>query len=90
MTGTDTETWHELAEYRTAWRQAVKKGIRSFEAERLETRADKRQKHKAKEALDIKKSKKILLVLTLYVSNVVECKSRVDLCIHSRTHPQQL
>ena len=51
LTGINTETWHELAENRTVWRQAVKKGIRSFEAERLNTRADKR---KAKEALDIK------------------------------------
>ena len=54
LTGINTETWHELAENRTVWRQAVKKGIRSFEAERLNTRADKRQKRKAKEALDIK------------------------------------
>ena len=48
-----TETWHELAKNRTAWRQAVKKGVRSFEAERLKARADKRQKRKAKEALNI-------------------------------------
>ena len=54
MTGIDTETWHELVEHRTVWRQAVKKGIWSFEAERLNTRADKRQKRQAKEALDIK------------------------------------
>ena len=54
LTGINTQTWHELAENRTVWRQAVKKGIRSFEAERLKTRADKRQKRKAKEALDIK------------------------------------
>ena len=53
MTGIDTETWHELAENRTAWRQAVKKGVQFFEAERLNTRADKRQKRKAKEARDI-------------------------------------
>ena len=33
MTSIDTETWHELAENRTAWRQAVKKGTRSFEAD---------------------------------------------------------
>ena len=44
--------------------------------------------HKAKEALDIKKSKKILLVLTLYVSKVVECKSRIDLYSHSTAHPE--
>ena len=52
-TGINTETWHELAENRTGWRQAVKKGVRSFEAERLKVRADKRQKRKAKEAQDI-------------------------------------
>ena len=34
MTGIDTGIWHELAESRTGWRQAVKKGVRSFEAER--------------------------------------------------------
>ena len=54
LTGNNTETWHELAENRTAWRQAVKKGIRSFEAERLKTRTNKRQKRKAKEAPDVK------------------------------------
>ena len=54
LTGINMETCHELAENRTAWRQAVKKGIRSFEAERFNTRADKRQKRKAKEALDLK------------------------------------
>ena len=49
MTGIDTETWHELAENRTGWRQAVKKGVRSFEAERLlRARADKRQSAKQK------------------------------------------
>ena len=53
MTGIDTETWQELAENRTGWSQAVKKGLRSFEAERLKARADKRQKRKAKEASDI-------------------------------------
>ena len=46
ITDIDTETWHELAENRTGWRQAVKKGVRSFEAERLNTRADKRQSAK--------------------------------------------
>ena len=54
LTGINTETWHELAENRTVWWQAVKKGVRSFETELLQTRADKRQKRKAKEALDIK------------------------------------
>ena len=58
MTGIDTETWHELTENRTAWRQAVNKGVRSFEAEHLNTRADKRQKRKAIEALDIKVQRK--------------------------------
>ena len=38
MSGIDIETWHELAENRTAWRQAVKKGVRPFEAERLRSR----------------------------------------------------
>ena len=54
LTYINTETLHALAENRTVWRQAVKKGIRSFEAERLKARADKRQKRKAKEAQDIK------------------------------------
>ena len=48
------ETWHELAENRTSWRQGVKKRVRFFEAERLKAREDKRQKRKAKEAQDIK------------------------------------
>ena len=39
MTSIDTETWHELAKNRTGWRQAVKKRVRSFEAERLKARA---------------------------------------------------
>ena len=39
---------------RTAWRQTARNGVRSFEAERLNTTADERQKRKAKEALDIK------------------------------------
>ena len=46
MDGIDTETWHDLAENITAWRQAVKKGVRAVEAERV--------KAKAEEALDIK------------------------------------
>ena len=74
MTGIDTETWHELAENRTGWRQAVKNGLRSFEAERLKARADKRQKRNAKEAqpLRIYKSNIFLLVPTLYIKRVVE------------------
>ena len=64
--------WNELAENRTGWRQAVKKGVRSFEVERLKARADERQKRKVKEALNIKKSNKILLVLTLCVRFVAE------------------
>ena len=48
LTYINTETWHALAENRTVWRQAVKKGIRSFEAECLNTRADKRQSAKKK------------------------------------------
>ena len=54
LTGINTETWHELAENRTAWRQTAKKGILSFETERLKTRADKREKRKTKDALGIK------------------------------------
>ena len=77
MTGIDTETWHELAENRTGWRQAVKNGVRSFEAERLKARADKRQKRKANRQWHwTQKSNKILLVLTLYVRRVVEPANR--------------
>ena len=47
-------------------KQAVKKGIRSFEAERLKIRANK-----AKEALDIKVQKN-LIVLILGIRFVVE------------------
>ena len=72
MTGIDTETWHELTENRTGWKQAVKNGVRSFEAERLKARADKRQKRKVKEAQDIQKSNKFLLVPPLYVKFVAE------------------
>ena len=53
LTGNNTETWREIAEHRTAWRQAVKKGVRSFEAEQRNTQEDKRHNSKAKEALDI-------------------------------------
>ena len=52
LTGINAETWHELAEDRTAWRKAVKKGVRLFEDDRLKAREDKRLKHKANEALD--------------------------------------
>ena len=50
-----------------------KKGstVRSFEAERLKARADKRQKRKAKEAQDIE-VQQIPVVPTLYVKRVVE------------------
>ena len=34
-TSINAETWHELAEDRTAWRKAVKKGVRSFEDDRV-------------------------------------------------------
>ena len=54
LTGINTKIGHELAENRTVWRQAVNKGARFFEAERLKTRAHKRQERNAKEALDIK------------------------------------
>ena len=50
MTGIGTETRHELTESRTGWRQAVKNGVRSFGAECLKARADKRRN--AKEAQD--------------------------------------
>ena len=40
------QTIIHVAENRTGWRQAVKKGVRSFEAERLKARAGKRQKQK--------------------------------------------
>ena len=53
LAGIDTETWHELAENRPAWRRAVKKGIQLFEVDRVKTREDKRQKRKAKEALNV-------------------------------------
>ena len=79
MTGVDTETWHEQASF--------------FQAERLKTRADKRQKRKAKEALDIKvQFNKILLVLTLHVRRVVEPANQelASTAIPEvRTHPQQ-
>ena len=54
LTGINAETWHELAEDRTAWRKAVKKGVglRSFEDYWVKAREDKRQKRKANEALD--------------------------------------
>ena len=88
MTGIDIETWHELAENRTVWRQAVKKGMRSFEAERLNTRAEKRQKRKAKEARDIE-------VQQIPASADFVCQtcgrayiSRIGLYSHSRTYPQ--
>jgi len=86
MAGIDTETWHELAESITGSRQAVKKGVRSFEAERLKARADKRQKRKAKEAQDIK-------VQQIPANADFVCqtcgKSRIGLYSHSRTNPQQ-
>ena len=89
MTGIDTETWHELAENRTGWRQAVKNGVRSFEAERLKARADKSQKRKAKEAQDIEAQH--ISVSADFVCKTCgrACKSRIGLYSHSRTHPQQ-
>ena len=67
LTGIDAETWHELAEDRTAWRKAVEKGVRSFEDDRVKVREDKRLKRKANEALFNK-----FLVSTLYVRHVTE------------------
>ena len=84
------ETWHELAENRTAWRQAVKIGIRSFEDERLKTRAHKRQKRNAKEALDIKVQQNPASADFVCQICGRACKSRIGLySLHSRTHPQQ-
>ena len=91
MTGMDTETWHELAENRTGWRQAVKKGVRSFEAERLKARADKRQKRKAKEAQDIHVEVQQIPDSADFVCETCgrAFKSKIGLYSHSRTHPQQ-
>ena len=81
-------TWHELAEDRTAWKKAVKKGVRSFEDDRVKAREDKRLKRKANEALDT-------IVQQIASANFVcqtcgrACKSRIGLYSHSRTHPQQ-
>ena len=41
LTDINAETWHELAEDRTAWRKAVKKGVRSFEDDRVKAREEK-------------------------------------------------
>ena len=89
LTGINTEKWHELTENRTVWRQAVKKRIRSFEAERLNTRADKRQKSKAKEALDIEVQQNPASANFVCQICGRACKSRIGLYSHSRTHPQQ-
>ena len=75
MTGVDTETWHEQASF--------------FEAERLKTRADKRQKRKAKEALDIKVQQNPASADFVCQTCGRACKSRIGLYSHSRTHPQQ-
>ena len=86
-TGIDAETWHELAEDRTAWRKAVK-GLRSIEDDRVKAREDKRLKRKANEALDT-------IVQQIPSADFVcqtcgrACKSRIGLYSHSRTHPQQ-
>ena len=88
LTGIYAETWHELAEDRTAWRKAVKKGVRSFEDDGVKAREDKRLKRKANEALDT-------IVQQIPSVNFVcqtcgrACKSRIGLHSHSRTHPQQ-
>ena len=89
MTGIGNETWHELAENRTGWRQAVKKRVRSFEAERLKARADKRQNRKAKETLDIKVQQNPISADFVCQTWGRDCKSRIGLYSHSRTHPQQ-
>ena len=88
LRGINAETWHELAEDRTAWRKAVKKGLRSFEDDRVKAREDKRLKRKANEALGA-------IVQPIPSANFVcqicgrACKSRIGLYSHSRTHPQQ-
>ena len=90
LTGIDTKTWHELAKNRTGWRPGAKKGVRSFEAERLKaTRADKRQKRKAKEAQDMEVQQ--IPVSADFVCQTCgrACKSSIGLCSHSRTHQQQ-
>ena len=69
-TGGNAETWHELAEDRTAWRKALKKGVRSFEDDRVKAREDKRLKRKANETLETISNK--FLVPTLYVRHVAE------------------
>ena len=89
LIGIYTETWHELAENRTAWRQTVKKGIRSFEAEQLKTRADKREKRKTREALDINVQQNPASADFVCQICGRSCKSRIGLYSHSRTHPQQ-
>ena len=88
LTGFNTETWHELAENRIVWRQAVKMKGRSFEADRLKTRTDKRQKRKAKEALDAKVQKNPASADFVCQTCGRECKSRIGLYSHSRSHPQ--
>ena len=84
ITSIDTEIWHELAENRTGWRQAIKKGARSFEAERFKARADKRQKRKAKEAQNIKVQQ--IAVSADFVCQTCgrACKSRIGFgdCSH--------
>ena len=86
MTGIDTDTWHELAENRTDWRQAVKKGVRSFEAERLKARAHKRQKRKAKEAQHIGVQQIPVSADFVCQTRGRACKSRIGFYSHSRTH----
>ena len=62
---------------------------RSFEADRLKTRTDKRQKRKAKEALDAKVQKNPASADFVCQTCGTECKSRIGRYNHSRTHPQQ-
>ena len=85
LTGIDTETWHEPAENRTGWRQAVKKGVRSFELERLKVREDKWQKCKTKEALEVQQNPSADFVCEMFGR---ACESRIGPYGHS-THPQQ-
>ena len=84
----NTEMWHELAEDRTAWRKAVKKGVRSFEDDRVKEREDKRLKRTANEALD-KIVQQIPSASFVCQTCGRACKSRIGLYSHYKTHPQQ-
>ena len=52
LTNINTDSWHDLAADRTAWRHAVHIGVRSFETNRQEARENKRQKRKGNRESD--------------------------------------